>query len=123
MTEQASRVFAAEVDVAVIVHVFQVAALATGHRRWKRCIEQNRTRVAAWQHGAGLPMDAVALGPCRGVALSRLRQGAIEIAVALLHEGHRCRSFSIVGPPSGSRCRSFLFGAKRQATAPARAIV
>jgi hypothetical protein len=33
-------------------------------------------------------MDPVALGADRGITFSRLRQGAIEIAVALSLEGH-----------------------------------
>ena len=83
MTEQPRRVLAAEVDVAVTVHVFEEASLAARHRRRERRIEQDRARVAAGQDAARPRVYPSAFRAGRGIAFPGLRQRRIEIAVSL----------------------------------------
>ena len=82
VAEQARRVLAAEVDVALPVHVLEEAALAPRHRCRKRRVEQHRARVAAGQNGTCALMDAGALGPGGRIPLSGIGQSRLETAVS-----------------------------------------
>ena len=65
--------------------------LATRHRRWKRRVEQHRSRVAAGQDGTGAPMDARAPDGRRQVSLAS--------ASASLRSLFRCRDKVIAALP------------------------
>jgi hypothetical protein len=67
MTEEPRRILAAEVDVAVLVHVLQQAALAARHCRWKGRIEQDRAGVAARQNTACALVYPSTLGAGHGI--------------------------------------------------------
>src|SRR5436190_12859402 len=82
MTEESCRILAAEVNIAVIVHVLEKAPLAARHRCGERRIEQDRARVAAGQDSARLLMYAGARGAGRGIVLPSFRQHFNEIAVS-----------------------------------------
>ena len=118
MAEQSRRVLAAEVDVAVTVHVLEEAALAARHRCRERRIEQHRARVAAGQDAARALMDPGALGARRGIALPGLRQRLIEIAVSLSRQRPCCISICARGRRRATACPTLRRCAKLRRCRP-----